>query len=81
MGLVLGERKFSLVADLTIFVHAGVSVWEVYKGSISIISMFLQLSLDYDGKFASFKNYHLRFINHHILGSTAVKSEYIIIKL
>lgn len=43
--------------------------------------MFLQLSLDYDGKFASFKNYHLRFINHHILGSTAVKSEYIIIKL
>ena len=45
MGLVLGERKFSLVADLTIFVHAGVSVWEVYKGSISIISMFLQLSL------------------------------------
>lgn len=42
--------------------------------------MFLQLSLDYDGKFASFKNYHLRFINHHILGSTAVKSEYTIIK-
>ena len=43
--------------------------------------MFLQLSLNYDGKFASFKNYHLRFINHHTLGSTAVKSEYIIIKL
>ena len=61
------------------------SCWFISLGRLQRITFnnfnVLQLSLDYDGKFASFKNYHLRFINHHILGSTAVKSEYTIIKL